>query len=162
MGLCLARWRVLTGPCRRLSPARCRPACAGRKAQLPDPAVQLTHPRRMVSQNLQMLQRDLRASYLAFSQPPNRECCGDCLLVRQRLAACFQATAAWYECLKQITSQQLQAVQRGEPAPALPVPRFELHMPPGVPEQLPPSMDRCFRCQHNLDYVRGLGLALRL
>ncbi len=111
---------------------------------------------------LQVLQRDFRASHLVFSQPPDCKCCSDCLVVRQRLAACCQATAAWYDSWEQITSQQLQAVQRGEPPPALPVPPFELQLPPGVPEQLPPSVDRCSRCQHNLDYVCGLGLAWRL
>ncbi|KAL4423334.1 hypothetical protein ABPG77_006129 [Micractinium sp. CCAP 211/92] len=107
---------------------------------------------RLRLERCQVLQQSFRASHQLFSQPPDRECCSDCLLVRQRLAASFQATAAYYESWEQITSQQLQAIQRGEPAPAMPVPRFELHLPPGVPEQLPPSVDRCSRCQHNLDY----------
>ncbi|KAL4420889.1 hypothetical protein ABPG77_001230 [Micractinium sp. CCAP 211/92] len=107
---------------------------------------------RLRLERCQVLQRDFRASHLVFSQPPDCKCCSDCLVVRQRLAACCQATAAWYDSWEQITSQQLQAVQRGEPPPALPVPPFELQLPPGVPEQLPPSVDRCSRCQHNLDY----------
>ncbi|KAL4421158.1 hypothetical protein ABPG77_000793 [Micractinium sp. CCAP 211/92] len=101
---------------------------------------------------MQVLQRGLRESHQMFLQPPKCECCSDCQRVRQRLAASFQSMAAWYECWEHITSQQLQAVRRGEPPPAMPFPHFELQLLPGVPEQLPPSVDRCFRCQHNLDY----------
>lgn len=94
-----------------------------------------------------------------FLKPPPTECCTDCVRVRQRLAAVCQACAVWYEASSVRASKQLQAVEQGEPVPAMPLPPFEVQLPEGVPEELPPSVDRCSSCQDLLDHVRLLGEA---
>ncbi len=103
-----------------------------------------------------MLHRQYQASHQEPLQPRLNECCSDCLRVRQRLAATCQAAAAWYEACSLRASQQLQVVEQGEPLPELPLPPFELQLPEGVPEEPPPSVDRCSRCQTLLDHVSVL------
>ncbi|KAL4451754.1 hypothetical protein ABPG75_007416 [Micractinium tetrahymenae] len=111
---------------------------------------------RLQAERSQCLQRQFQANQHVFLQPPRSECCNDCLLVRQRVAAACQAAAAWYKAWELITIEQLQVVEQGKPPPAMPVPPFKLRLPEGVPEQLPPSTDRCSRCQHYLDYYLDL------
>ncbi|KAL4451744.1 hypothetical protein ABPG75_007408 [Micractinium tetrahymenae] len=111
---------------------------------------------RLQAERCQSLQQEFKASQHMFLQPPPAECCSDVLRVRQRAAATCQAAAAWYKAWEMITIEQLQVVEQGEPAPALPLPPFKLRLPEGVPEQLPPSTDRCSRCQHCLDHYLHL------
>ena len=74
---------------------------------------------------------------------PTPKCCADCLRVRQRVASSCQAFAAWHEAFRTGTHQQLQAAEQGDPDPPMPAPPFELQLPEGVPEEMPPSVDRC-------------------
>lgn len=82
---------------------------------------------------MQVLHHQLQATRHRFLQPPDRECCRDCLRVRQRLAATCGAAAAWYEAFDVVNSQQLQAVMQGKPALVMPVPPYKLQLPEGVP-----------------------------
>ncbi|KAL4424480.1 hypothetical protein ABPG77_006789 [Micractinium sp. CCAP 211/92] len=114
--------------------------------------LQLTKQKlRLEAERHQVLHRRFRATQLKFQQPPLEECCADCVRVHQRLTAVCQAAAAWFGAASLRANQQLQAVERGEPLPAVPLPPFKLQLPEGVAEELPPSLDRCSRCQNMLN-----------
>ncbi|KAL4419500.1 hypothetical protein ABPG77_002286 [Micractinium sp. CCAP 211/92] len=115
--------------------------------------LQLTKQKlRLEAERHQVIHRQFQAAQLNFLKPPPRECCTDCVGVRQRLAAVCRACAAWYEAASLRASQQLQMVEEGDSEPAMPLPLFELQLPEGVPEELPPSLDRCSSCQNLLDH----------
>ncbi|KAL4444300.1 hypothetical protein ABPG75_012037 [Micractinium tetrahymenae] len=94
-------------------------------------------------------------------QHPGQECCADCLRVRQRGAASYEARAAWNEAWELLSIRQLQALEQGQPCPPLILPRLELHLPEGMPEELPPSIDRCSACQKMLDEYLYLEAGIR-
>ena len=74
--------------------------------------------------------------------------------VRQRAAASCDARAAWIEAWGVVSGLRLEALELGHPPPPLTPPYLELHLPEGLPEELPPSFDRCSACQGLLDEVR--------
>ena len=92
-----------------------------------------------------------------LSQPPSHECCHDCARVRQRVAASCRSRAPWFEACAFLSMRRLQALEQGLPYPPEILPRLELHLPEGMPEELPPSIDRCAACQQKLDQVRLCG-----
>lgn len=92
-------------------------------------------------------------------QRPVGECCADRMRVRQRCAASCEARAAWFAAWEFISSSRLEALEQGHPYPPLILPRLELHLPEGLPEEPPPSIDRCTACQRMLDQVRSGHLA---
>lgn len=63
--------------------------------------------------------------------------------------------AEWYDQWELINTLRLQALEQGHPYPPLTLPRLDLqlHLPEGVPEDLPPSFDRCAACQSRLEEV---------
>ncbi|KAL4444303.1 hypothetical protein ABPG75_012040 [Micractinium tetrahymenae] len=86
-----------------------------------------------------------------YLQHPGRECCADCLRVREQMAASWEARAAWIDAWELISTRRLEALEQGQPHPPLVLPYLELHLPEGMPEELPPSIDRCSACQNMLD-----------
>ncbi|KAI7835334.1 hypothetical protein COHA_010764 [Chlorella ohadii] len=80
-------------------------------------------------------------------------CCPDCPRVHRREAASLQAMAAWHEEWEQVCSLRLQALEQGHPYPPLTLPYLELQpfLPEGLPEDFPPSIDRCAACQNRLE-----------
>ncbi|KAL4441507.1 hypothetical protein ABPG77_002011 [Micractinium sp. CCAP 211/92] len=78
--------------------------------------------------------------------------------VRQRCAASCEARVAWFTAWEYITSRRLEALEQGHPYPPLILPHLELQLPDGLPEEPPPSIDRCSACQQMLDQARLSGL----
>ncbi len=76
------------------------------------------------------------------------------LRVRQRCAASCEARAAWFTAWEYITCRRLEALEQGHPHPPLILPHLDLRLPEGLPEELPPSIDRCSACHQMLDQVR--------
>lgn len=103
---------------------------------------------------VQSSKEKLRRGRDIYLQPPAEECCADCLLVRKRAAASNDARAAWNEQWEMVSSRRLEALEQGHPLPPLTLPYLELRLPEGVPEELPPSLNRCSACQDLLDKVR--------
>ncbi|KAL4444327.1 hypothetical protein ABPG75_012064 [Micractinium tetrahymenae] len=103
----------------------------------------------------------LRRHWDILLQHPGHECCADCLQVRQRGAASCEARAAWHEAWELIASSRLEALEQGQPYPPLVLPYLELHLPEGMPEELPPSTDRCSACQSMLDRYLYLERSLK-
>ena len=101
--------------------------------------------------NLQAKKQEFRRNEEFLLQHPDLGCCSDCVRVRQRAAATSQAMAAWNEAWQLISTRRLQALEQGQPYPPLTLPYLELHLPEGLPEDLPPSIDRCATCQKELD-----------
>ncbi len=64
--------------------------------------------------------------------------------------------AAWHEGLEQVSTLRLQALEQGHPYPPLTLPCLDLQpfLPEGLPEDFPPSIDRCAACQNRLEEVR--------
>lgn len=85
-------------------------------------------------------------------------CCSDCSHVHQREAASLRAMAAWHEQWELISTLRLQALEQGHPYPPLALPYLDVQpfLPEGLPEDFPPSIDRCAACQKRLDEVRML------
>lgn len=84
---------------------------------------------------------------------PASACCPDFVRVQPRVVASYQARAALHEAWARQSTVRLQALQEGRPPPPAPPPRLELHLPAGVPHELPHSIDRCAGCQADLDDV---------
>jgi len=107
--------------------------------------------------HLQAKQQQLTRSVDVLLQPPSVECCPDCLRVRQRLLASCQARAAWFEAWALLSTRRLEALEEGRlcPVVSLPCLQLEPHLPDGMPEELPPSIERCSVCQQKLEQVRG-------
>ncbi|KAL4447520.1 hypothetical protein ABPG75_004739 [Micractinium tetrahymenae] len=105
--------------------------------------------------------RLLRANRDTYLRPPLVECCADCLRVRQRAAASCEGQAAWNEAWELISTRRLEALEQGQPYPPLTLPYLELHLPDGMPEELPPSIDRCSACQSMLDQYLYLERKMR-
>ena len=88
-------------------------------------------------------------------QQPDLGCCRDCVRVQLRVVASLRANAAWYEEWVQISTLRLQALEQGQPYPPLTLPYLDVrpYLAEGVPEDLPPSIDRCSACQEELEEV---------
>ncbi|PRW56998.1 D-alanyl-D-alanine dipeptidase [Chlorella sorokiniana] len=95
----------------------------------------------------------MRRSADMMLQQPDSGCCRDCVRVRLRVVASLRANAAWHEEWVRISTLRLQALEQGHPSPPLTLPHLDLqpHLAEGVPEDLPPSIDRCAACQEALD-----------
>ncbi|PSC74214.1 hypothetical protein C2E20_2651 [Micractinium conductrix] len=106
---------------------------------------------RLRIQACQAKKQEFRRNEEFLLQHPDLGCCSDCVRVRQRAAATSQAMAAWNEAWQLISTRRLQALEQGQPYPPLTLPYLELHLPEGLPEDLPPSIDRCATCQKELD-----------
>jgi len=63
--------------------------------------------------------------------------------------------AAWHEEWEQVCTLRLQALEQGHPYPPVTLPYLELQpfLPEGLPEDFPPSIDRCAACQNRLEEV---------
>lgn len=107
------------------------------------------------------------AAFLQFQRPalqrnaatlmahPSSKCCADCMRVQQRCAASCEARAQpWFTAWEYITCRCLEPLEQGHPHPPLILPHLDLRLPEGLPEELPPSIDRCSACQKMLDQVR--------
>lgn len=108
--------------------------------------------------HLQAVKERQRRSVEVMLQRPDLGCCRDCVRVQQRVAASRQAYAVWNEQWEAVSTLRLQALEQGQPYPPLTLPWLEVqpYLPEGVPEELPPSIDRCAACQKQLDEVRRL------
>ena len=104
---------------------------------------------------LQAKKELLRSHRDIYLQRPAHECCAECVLVRHRAAVSCDARAAWHEAWEMISSRRLEALEQGHPLPPLTLPYLELRLPEGMPEELPPSIDRCSDCQERLEDVRS-------
>ena len=106
--------------------------------------------------NLQAKNQLLRRNAQQLLQRLDLGCCPDCPRVHQREAASLQAMAAWHEELEQVSTLRLQALEQGRPYPPLTLPCLDLQpfLPEGLPEDFPPSIDRCAACQNRLEEVR--------
>lgn len=104
----------------------------------------------------------LRRGRDIYLQPPAEECCADCLLVRKRAAASNDARAAWNEQWEMVSPRRLEALEQGHPLPPLTLPYLELRLAEGVPEELPPSLNRCSACQDLLDKLIYYEQTMRL
>ena len=82
-------------------------------------------------------------------------CCTDCVRVALRVVASLHASAAWHEEWVRISILRLQALEQGQPYPPLTLPYVDVrpYLAEGVPEDLPPSIDRCSACQEELEEV---------
>ena len=80
--------------------------------------------------------------------------------MNRRHAATLQATAAWYEQWEQVYRMWLQALEQGHPYPPLKLPYLEVQpfLPEGLPDDLPPNIDRCAACHTRIEQVRRHGL----
>lgn len=107
---------------------------------------------------MQATKQTLRRYRDIYLMHPGKECCADCLRVRQRAAASCDGRAAWNEDWELISTRRLEALEQGHPLPPMTLPYLELQLPEGMPEELPPSLDRCSACQGMLDEVRLCGL----
>ena len=90
----------------------------------------------------------------AWQAKPARACCPDFVRVHQRMLASYKSRVAMNEALARECTVHLQALQEGRPPPPAPAARFKLHLPAGVPQELPPSIERCAKCQGHLEDVR--------
>lgn len=117
---------------------------------------QLRSPAAADRRTLQAKQQLLRRNADVLLQHLDLGCCRDCSRVHQREVASLHAMAAWYAEWERITTLRLQALEQGQPFPPLTLPYLELQpfLPEGVPEELPPSIDRCTACQQRLEEVR--------
>ncbi len=106
--------------------------------------------------NLQAKKKLLRRNAQQLLQRLDLGCCPDCPRVQQREAASLQAMAAWHEEWEQVCTLRLQALEQGHPYPPLTLPYLDLQpfLPEGLPEDFPPSIDRCAACQNRLEEVR--------
>ena len=105
--------------------------------------------------NLQAKKKLLQRNAQQLLQRLDLGCCPDCPRVQQREAASLQAMAAWHEEWEQVCTLRLQALEQGHPYPPLTLPYLELQpfLPEGLPEDFPPSIDRCAACQNRLEEV---------
>lgn len=67
------------------------------------------------------------------------------------MLASYKSRVAMNEAAARECTVHLQALLEGRPAPPAPAARFKLHLPAGVPQELPPSIDRCAKCQGHLE-----------
>lgn len=106
--------------------------------------------------NLQAKKQLMRRNAEQLLQCLDLGCCRDCPRVRQREAASLQAMAAWQEQWELISSVWLRDLEQGHPYSPLTFPDLELqlYLPEGLPEDFPPSIDRCAACQGRLEEVR--------
>ena len=149
--------------CRRRPPRA--PYGAGWAASpLAAPAA-LSSPHGTATATLQAQQQWCRYNAGLLLQRPDWGCCPDCPRVNRRHAASLQAMAAWHEQWELVLNLWLQALEQGHPYPPLKLPYLEVQpfLPEGLPEDLPPTIDRCAACHSRLEQVRAGGLqALRL
>ena len=134
-------------------------AAAAAAAQLDAPAALSTHPRRCYC-DLQAKQQLLRRNADVL-QRLDLGCCPDCPRVHQREVASLRAAALWHEQWERVYRLQLEALEQGHPDPPLILPYLDVRpfLPEGMPEDLPPSIDRCADCQRRLEEVRRRGLS---
>jgi hypothetical protein len=102
---------------------------------------------------LQARAQNMWSKAFVVSRDQDLGCCSDCMRVRLRVAASLKARAVWYDEWILISTLRLEALEEGHPYPPLTLPHLEVqpHLAEGVPEELPPSIDRCAACQKELN-----------
>ena len=117
-------------------------------------------PAQCLQAEAQMWRRELELwtqRLAAWQAEPASACCPDFVRVHQRMLASLHAGASLLEAWAQQSTVRLQALQEGRPPPPAPPPRLELDLPAGLPQELPPSIDRCAVCQEHLEHVSCRG-----
>ena len=127
-------------------------------------AVLPPHPRDTAASTLQAKQQLIRRNAEWLLQHLDLGCCRDCPRVHRREAASLRAMAAWYRGWEVISILRLEALEQGHPFPPLTLPYLDVQpfLPEGLPQDFPPSIDRCAACQKRLDEVRLRGLVHRV
>eukprot|EP00887_Chlorella_sp_A99_P001902 scaffold18.g1902.t1 len=73
----------------------------------------------------------------------------------ERAAACCGSYADVYKKMALQSAEELEAAQQGREPRLVALARFELRIPEGQVQHMPPSIDRCAACQALLDEMMG-------